>query len=73
MKIILRIQASFLKAFDSHLSYYDFFTYELLGLQRADAMLEMVARTLGPRWCSIERSLVSGLRCDERMEKIGRG
>ena len=39
------------------------------GLQRADAVPEMVARTLGLRWCSTERSLLS----DERMEEIGRG
>ena len=38
-------------------------------LQRADAAPELVARTLGPRWCSTERSLLS----DERMEEIGRG
>jgi hypothetical protein len=43
------------------------------GLQRADAVPEMVARTLGPRWCSTERSLLSGLRRGERMEEIGRG
>ena len=43
------------------------------GLQRADAVPEMVARTLGPRWCSTERSFLSGLRRDERMEEIGRG
>ncbi|XP_066333495.1 disease resistance protein Pik-2-like [Miscanthus floridulus] len=33
----------------------------------------MVARTLGPRWCSTELSLLSGLRRGERMEEIGRG
>ena len=43
------------------------------GLQRADAVPEMVARTLGPRWCSTERSFLSGLRHGERMEEIGRG
>ena len=43
------------------------------GLQRADAAPELVARTLGPRWCSTERSLLSGLRRGERMEEIGRG
>ena len=43
------------------------------GLQRADAVPEMVARTLDPRWCSTERSLLSGLRRGERMEEIGRG
>ena len=42
-------------------------------LQRADAVPEMVVRMLGPRWCSIERSLLSGLRRGERMEEIGRG
>ena len=36
-------------------------------------MPEMVARTLGPRWCSIELSLLSGLRRGEQMEEIGRG
>jgi len=43
------------------------------GLQRADAVPKMVAKTLGPRWCSTERSLLSGLRRGERMEEIGRG
>ncbi|XP_066311492.1 uncharacterized protein [Miscanthus floridulus] len=43
------------------------------GLQRADAVPEMVARTLDPRWCSTERSLLSGLRRGERMEEIDRG
>ena len=43
------------------------------GLHWADAVPEMVARTLGPRWCSTERSLLSGLRRGERMEEIGRG
>jgi hypothetical protein len=42
-------------------------------LQRADAAPELVARTLGPRWCSTERSLLSGLRRGEGMEEIGRG
>ena len=51
----------------------DFFTYELPGLQRPDAVPEMVARTLGPRWCSTERSLLFGLWRGERMEEIGRG
>ena len=36
-------------------------------------MPEMVARMLGPRWCSTELSLLSGLRRGERMEEIGRG
>jgi hypothetical protein len=43
------------------------------GLQRADAAPELVARMLGRRWCSTERSLLSGLRRGERMEEIGRG
>ena len=43
------------------------------GLQRADAVPEMVARTLGPRWCSAQRGLLSGLRSGERREEIGRG
>jgi hypothetical protein len=30
------------------------------GMQRADAVPEMVARTLGPRWCSTERSPTQG-------------
>ena len=43
------------------------------GLQRVDAVPEMVARMLDPRWCSTERSLLSGLRRGERIEEIGRG
>ena len=42
------------------------------GLQRADAAPELVVRTLGPRWCSTERGLLSGLRRGKRMEEIGR-
>ena len=58
------------------------------GLQRADAVPEMVARMLGPRWCSTERSLLrppgcgAARRADEenrprprarRLQAVGQG
>jgi hypothetical protein len=44
-----------------------------LGLQRADATPEQVARTLGPRRWSTERGFLSGLRRSERREEKGSG
>jgi len=43
------------------------------GLKGAYAAPELVARTLGLRWCSTGRNLLSGLRGGKPTEEIGRG
>ena len=43
------------------------------GLQRTDAAPELVARTMGLRWCSTERGLFSGLQRGELRRRLEGG